>query len=262
MNFTGEQRRNESFQNSHYPSTRMGVATQLRQAFIDAQEYAQKLDDYKNKGASKSDKDKDKGPSTPPKRDLKLEALLPYLRGEKSVVVSADEGYDAETALALAKEFKLKVILSGLVHAQNVLDDIAAAKVPVVVGSIYTLPRPDERYDAVYSLPAELAKRGVKIALATYDAHNVRNLPYEAGYAVAYGLPYDEALKSITLNPAEIWGLADKLGSLDVGKLGNVVVANGDPLDVKTDVKHVFINGAEIPLTSRQTELRDEYMKH
>jgi imidazolonepropionase-like amidohydrolase len=84
-------------------------------------------------------------------------------------------------------------------------------------------------------------------------------LPYQAGYASAFGLPYEEALKAITLNPAEIWGVADKLGSLDVGKTANVVVANGDPLDVRTDVKQLFIAGHEVPLTNRQTRLRDQY---
>jgi imidazolonepropionase-like amidohydrolase len=106
-----------------------------------------------------------------------------------------------------------------------------------------------------------MAKRGIKIAFATYDAHNARNLPYAAGYAVGFGLPPDEALKAMTLNPAQMFGVDKDLGSLDVGKVANVVVANGDPLDVKTDVKHVFINGAEIPLVSKQTELRDQYWK-
>lgn len=87
-----------------------------------------------------------------------------------------------------------------------------------------------------------------------------RNLPYAAGYAVAYGLPYDEALKAITLNPAEMFGLGDQLGSLDVGKTANVVIANGDPLDVRTSVKQVFIHGVAVPMVSRQTQLRDEYM--
>jgi imidazolonepropionase-like amidohydrolase len=113
----------------------------------------------------------------------------------------------------------------------------------------------------VFKLPAELYKRGVKIAFASYSAHNARNLPDQAGYATAFGLPYDEALKAITINPAEIWGVADKLGSLEVGKTANVVVAQGDPLDVKTDVKRVFIEGREIPMTDRQTRLRDEYWK-
>jgi len=108
-------------------------------------------------------------------------------------------------------------------------------------------------------LPGELAKRGVKIAFASFDAHNSRNLPYQAGFASAFGLPYDEALKAVTINPAEIWGVADKLGSLDAGKVANIVVATGDPLDVKTDVRRVFVNGQEMPMTSRQTRLRDEY---
>ena len=131
----------------------------------------------------------------------------------------------------------------------------------MIVGPIYDFPKDNERYDAVYGLRGELVKRGVKIAFASYDSHRVRNLPYAAGYAVAYGLPYDEALKALTINAAEIWGLADKLGSLDAGKVANVVVANGDPLDVRTDVKHVFINGQEIPIWDRQMELRDQYAK-
>ena len=139
------------------------------------------------------------------------------------------------------------------------LDYIASLKVPVIVGPIYETPKEYERYDTVYSLPAELQKRGVKIAFASFDAHNARNLPYQAGFAVAFGFPTTKRLKAITLNAAEIWGVADQLGSLDPGKTANVVVANGDPLDVKTDVKHVFIAGQEIPLASRQTRLRDEY---
>ena len=269
LNFTGRQRRNESFQNSRYPSTRMGMATQLRQAFIDAQDYDQKLTAYEKKkagGEDKSDKSKgddkgDKGAGAPPKRDLKSEALLPYLHGQKPVVLAAEEPNDLLTAVDLARDFHLKVILNHVTHSASLLDKIAATGFPVIVGPIYEQPKESERYDAVFKLPAELAKRGVKIAFATYDAHNVRNLPYAAGYAVAFGLPYEEALKALTINPAQMWGVADKLGSLDVGKTANVVVANGDPLDVKTDVKHVFIEGQEIPLVNRQTELRDQYWK-
>jgi imidazolonepropionase-like amidohydrolase len=255
LNFDGTQRRNETWDSAKYPMTRMGMAAQLRQAFIDAQDYGQKLDDYNKKKAAGDAK------ATPPKRDLKLEALLPYLRGEKPVVIEAVEPSDIETAVGLAQEFKLKFILNHLTHAQPVLDYVASLKVPVIVGPIYADPKDDERYDAVYRLPAELQKRGVKIAFASYDAHQSRNLPYAAGYAVAFGLPYDEALKAVTINAAEIWGVADKLGSLDTGKTANVVVSNGDPLDVKTDVKHIFIAGKEIPLKDRQTELRDEYSK-
>jgi imidazolonepropionase-like amidohydrolase len=267
LNFTGDQRRNQSFERAKFPFTRMGMAAQLRQAFLDAQDYAQRWADYEkkkaeaeNKPATEKDKDKDKKqPPTPPKRDLKLEALLPYLQGKKPIVLAAEGPSDLETAVGLAREFNLKFVLNHISHSQPVLDYVASLKVPVIVGPIYEEPKPEERYDAVYSLPAQLYKRGVKIAFASVEAHNARNLPYQAGFAVAFGLPYDEALKAITLNPAEIWGVADQLGSLDVGKTANVVVATGDPLDVRTDVKQVFIEGRPIPMTSRQTWLRDQY---
>jgi imidazolonepropionase-like amidohydrolase len=272
LNFTGAQRRNQSFESAKYPFTRMGMATQLRQAFIDAQDYDQKLiayDKKKSAGGDEKDKDakdkdgkeKEKGPGTPPKRDLKLEALLPYLHGKKPVVLAVEQPNDLLTALDLANEFHLKVILNHVTHSASLLDKIAATGLPVIVGPIYEQPKDDERYDAVFSMPAQLAKRGVKIAFASYDAHNSRNLPYAAGYAVAFGLPPEEALKALTINPAQIWGVDKDLGSLEVGKMANIAVANGDPLDVKTDVKHVFIQGQEIPLVNKQTELRDQYWK-
>jgi imidazolonepropionase-like amidohydrolase len=256
LNFTGKQRRNESFATASYPQTRMGMAAQMRQAFTDAQGYAAKWDEYSKKKAAAKAGDT---PPTPPSRDLKLEALLPYLEGKKPVIVKAEEPSDAETAYALAQEFKLRIILNGLTQCQPIYDKIAQWHVPVILGSIYDEPKEWERYDAVYKMPSELAKRGVKIAFASFDAHQVRNLPYAAGFAVAFGLPYDEAMKALTLYPAQIWGVDDQLGSLDVGKTANVVVATGDPLDVKTDVKYVFIQGKDIPMVNRQTELRDRY---
>jgi len=260
LNFTGDERRNKGgFDKRKYPSTRMGLAAQLRQAFIDAEDYKAKWADYEHK---KSDAAQNKKPEPlAPKRDLKSEALIPYLEGKKTVVLAAESPSDLQTAVSLANEFKLKFVLNHIAHSQPVLDYVASLKVPVIVGPIYEAPKEDERYDAVYSLPAQLYKRGVKIVFASYSAHNVRNLPDAAGFATAFGLPYDEALKAITLNAAEVWGVADQLGSLDVGKTANVVMANGDPLDVKTDVKQVYIQGRAIPMTSRQTQLRDEYSK-
>jgi len=248
MNFMGDvRRRGGPGGGGKFPGTRMGVASQLRQTFLDALAYEASL---------KGDK---KGPA--PKRDLKMEALLPYLHGEKLVVLSCEEGYEVEVAMGIAKEFHLKVALNHVTHTQDVLDKIASYHVPVIVGPIYDAPMANERYDAVFSLPAELAKRGVTVAISTggEGMADSRNLPYAAGYAVAYGLPYDEALKSITLTPATIFGLGDKLGSLDAGKTANVVIANGDPLDVRTNVEQVFIEGIAVPMVSRQTKLRDEY---
>jgi imidazolonepropionase-like amidohydrolase len=286
MNYGADQRRRGGRGSSQYPSTRMGLITQLRQNLLDAQHYegdrdaAEKKSDKSSDGSTSpapekaadkssksSDKPAGKGGDKPFQRDLKMEALLPYLHGEKPVVVGVYEAYDVESIMRVAQEFHLKVILNHVTRSQEILDEIAAWKVPVIVGPIYDLPRANERYDAVYTLPAELQKRGVKIAISSGEAggpggaHTVRNLPYSAGFAVAYGLPYDEGLKAITLNVAEMFGFGDKLGSLDVGKSANIVLANGDPLDVRTDVKQVYIEGVAQPMVSRQTILRDEYAK-
>jgi imidazolonepropionase-like amidohydrolase len=244
-----------------YPSTRMGEISQMRQALLDAQEYMAKRAEAAKKPAGGDEAAPAAGGrgAGGASFNLRNEALIPYLKGEKPVVLGVYDGHDVETAMEFAQEFHLKVILSHATRAHDVLDKIASYHVPVIVGPIFDMPEANERYDAVYSVPGELAKRGVKVILASYNVSNSRNLPYSAGFAVAYGLPYDEAMKSITLNPAEAFGLGDKLGSLDVGKIANVVIADGDPLDVRTSVKHVYINGVAIPMETRQTRLRDEY---
>ena len=174
LNFGSAQRRNQGgFEHLKFPSTRMGLAAQLRQAFLDAQDYAQHWADYEKKKAdyeknktdaaakpdtsSKPDEKKEekevkedkKQPPTPPKRDLKLEALLPYLQGKKLVVLGAEEANDLQTAVGLAREFKLKFVLNHISHSQSVLDYVASLHVPVIVGPIYEDPKPEERYDAV-----------------------------------------------------------------------------------------------------------------
>jgi len=263
MNFTPDLRRKEG----KFPMTRMGMAQQLRQTWMDAQYYMQQLEASQGH-TDKSGKGEDKESVGAPKRDFKLEALIPYLKGEKPVVVAAYESQDLRVAMEIATEFHLKVVLNHLTHTQEMLDQIAAYKVPVIFGSIYDFPLPGQRYDAVYSMPAELYKRGVKLAFGSYGYSfrlgapamgQTRNLPYAAGQAVAYGLPYEEALKALTLNAAEIWGVADTLGSLDVGKTANVVIATGDPLDVTTTVKQVYIAGKKVSMVNRQTRLRDQY---
>jgi imidazolonepropionase-like amidohydrolase len=264
INLSGAQRRD----GSEFPATRMGLAAQLRQTLLDAQEYKRKLDSYTQQASYTAKRRRKEAILARPDRDLKLEALLPYLEGKRPVVLGAYDSGDVETAMGIAREFHLSVVLSHLTRSQSILDEVASWHVPVIVGPLYDLPRADERYDAVYSLPAELVKRGVKIAFASYGAdagHGApslgftRDLPYAAGYAVAYGLPYEEALKALTLNPAQIWGVDDKLGSLDPGKTANIVIAKGDPLDVTTTVEQVYIAGQAISLETRQTRLRDEY---
>jgi imidazolonepropionase-like amidohydrolase len=265
LNFGSDQRRNQRGQ-TKFPETRMGLASQLRQSFLDAQAYGVKKRAAEDKHAE-WEKNGRKGEEPSFKRELKQEALLPYLAGERTVVLGASEGHDIETAMAIAREFHLKVVLNHATHSQQIFDEIASWKVPVVFGSIYDFPMANERYDSVYATPGELTKRGVRVAFSSGaaggepDAQFTRNLPYAAGMAVAYGMPYDDALRAITLTPAEIWGVDKELGSLDPGKTANVVVANGDPLDVRTDVKQVYIQGQAIPMVSRQTTLRDEYAR-
>ncbi|MER3632313.1 MAG: hypothetical protein C4325_09215 [Blastocatellia bacterium] len=140
-------------------------------------------------------------------------------------------------------------------------EDLKKNSIPVIYTNIYNLPvRDDDPYDYLFSAPAKLQKAGVKFAIATGDtgAEN-RDLPYHAGLAGAYGLPKEEALKAVTLYPAEILGIADKMGSIEVGKVGNVVVTDGELLDPRTNVRYLFINGRKMPLTSRHTELFESF---
>ena len=139
LNFTGEQRRNESWEKRKFPSTRMGMAAQIRQAFLDAKHYQDEWAAYERKKANPSD-DKDKTPTTP-KRDLKFEALLPYLEGKKTIVLAAEQASDLEAAVNLAREFNLKFVFNHISHSQPVLDYVASLKVPVIVGPIYEEPQ-------------------------------------------------------------------------------------------------------------------------
>ena len=152
------------------------------------------------------------------------------------------------------------LILAGAQEAWEIAPAIAAAAVPVIVEPLDNIPS----YDGLgvrYENAALLARAGVKIVLMETDTHNSRNLKQQAGNAVSYGLPWDQALRAITLSPAEVFGVGDRYGSLDVGKVANVVVWSGDPFEFSTAVEHVYIRGKEIPLKSRQTELLERYKK-
>lgn len=251
INFGPQARRDDKF-----PETRMGLIAQLHQAFLDAQNYAERK---RRAGAGEAQTEEGEGERRPFRRDLKLEALLPYLDREKPVVVSARTGADIQTIVRLLREFNLRLVLNHITFAQDILDETASWQVPVLVGPIYSAPREEQRYDTIFRLPAELHQRGIVFAFQSDDAHDVRNLPYQAGYAVAWGLPYDEAIKALTINPAKIFGVENQVGSLEPGKIANVVVADGDPLEPRTVVKHVFIKGQEVPLDNRQLRLYRHY---
>jgi hypothetical protein len=164
--------------------------------------------------------------------------------------------------LDLAEEFKLKLILVGLADVDLETDRIARTQVPVAVGMLMDDPSPGRRYDYLFRLPGRLAAKGLSVSIATLGQMpgGVRNLPYEAGVAVPFGLSHDLAMRAITLAPAEAFGLGDEFGSLDPGKAADVVVADGDPLDIKTNVEQVFIGGSPIDMSNRQTRLRDQYL--
>jgi imidazolonepropionase-like amidohydrolase len=190
---------------------------------------------------------------------LDLEALVPVVKGELPLVVSVNQASDIESTLRLAKELNLKLILAGASEGWIVARQIAEAKVPVLVNPLENLPGRFESAGATLENPARLAKAGVTLAFMSSDAHNPRNLKQAAGNAVAYGMPWGDALAAMTSAPARIWGLADRYGTLEPGKDADVVIWDGDPLELTTFADAVFIRGVEIPMTSRQLELRDRY---
>ena len=227
--------------------SRAGVAQRLRRVFDDAREYATRRADYRRRqiqdlSASAAD----------------LEALQPVLRGELPLLVVANRRSDIETALRIAKEYKLRLILAGAAEGWMIPNEIAAAGVPSLVEPMDNIPS----FDALgirYENAPLLAKGGVKVALMETATENTRDLRQQAGNAVASGMTWEQALRAVTLTPAEIFGVADRYGSLDAGKVANVVVWSGDPFDFATGVEHVFIRGRDIPLRSRQTELLERY---
>ena len=188
-------------------------------------------------------------------------ALGPALKGDMPVVFDVDTEGQIRGVLALADTFKIKVVLRGAQEAWMLADTLAARKVPVVVGPTTQVPAGDQPYDAIYANPGVLAKAGVMIAFQSGDngEGNARNLPYNAALATAYGLDPDEALRAVTINAAKIWGVGDKLGSLEVGKTANLFVATGDPLDVRSLVKHVFIKGELQPWDDRHTQMYEKF---
>lgn len=232
--------------------SRAGVAERLRRILRDAQAYGQRRSDYERRQM----------------RDLAapaadLEALQGVLAGRVPLIVTAHRASDIRTALRIAHEFNLRLILAGAAEGWQIADEIARANVPVLVEPLANIPS-FNALGARYENPARLAAAGVKVALVAGagpggTAHNSRIVKQEAGNAVAYGMDWDAALRAVTLGPAEILGVADRYGSLEPGRVANVVVWSGDPLEFSTAVEHVIIRGREIPLTSRQTELLERY---
>ena len=197
-------------------------------------------------------------------QDLRLKALLPVLNGELPVFIHVDELTQIRGALAFAAKYKLKLTLVGATDAWRVADELKAANVCVILGSPFNLPlRRSEGYDVIYAAAGKLNAAGVKIAIATdasgMDSSLEKNLAYVAAQAAAFGLPPEQALRSITLSAAEILGVSDRLGSIDVGKDANLILVRGDVLEITSPIKRIFIAGVDTPLDSRHTRLCERY---
>ena len=190
------------------------------------------------------------------------EAMMPAVRGRMPVIIEVSRAADIDSALAwIARRGLTNVILGDVDEGWRVADRIAAAGIPCIVGPVLSIPsRHSDRYDKAYANPGLLSKAGVRVALRTSQAANVRNLPFNAGFAVSYGMDPAEALRAITLTPAELFGVDDRLGSIEVGKEGTLFVCDGDPFEPATEVRHLFIGGRNVPLESRHTRLNDEFL--
>ena len=228
--------------------SRGGAMLRLKEAFQDALDYAA------NRAAFEKGDRREYALSR-----LDLEALGPVVKGELPLVLSADRASDIEAALRLAKELGLKLILADAAEGWIVARQIAEAKVPVLINPLTDLPSSFEALGATLENAARLHKAGVTVAFMSGDAHNARNIKQAAGNAVGYGLPWDAALAAMTSVPARIWGIADTYGTLEPGKDADVVIWDGDPLELTTYAEAVFIKGIEQPRDSRQTRLRDRY---
>jgi imidazolonepropionase-like amidohydrolase len=223
---------------------------QIRKMLRDAEAYGRAQDAYA----------KDK--SLPrPDRNVVLEPLVPYVRGEQPVIFRADREAEIRGAIKFAEEMKLKPIILGGNDAWKVTSLLKEKDVPVILTGILSLPvREDDDYDILYENASKLQQAGVRFCISTGDAGaEVRNLAQYAGMASAFGLSKADALKSVTLYPAQIMNVADRLGSIEVGKMANLVVTDGDLLEIRSHIRYLFIDGRPVVLSSRHTELNDAF---
>jgi len=194
--------------------------------------------------------------------DWVLDALVPVVDRTLPLIVRADSEQDIREAVAFAERQQVRMILSSGSEAALVAPLLKEKGIPVILGPILALPtRADLSHAASYQAAGTLARAGVKLAFSTGDANYVRQLPYQAAESVAWGLPRDEALKALTIGAAEILGVADRLGSIEPGKIANLLIAMGDPLEIRTEITHVIINGRSVGLANKHLELYERYAR-
>ncbi|HEV2340726.1 MAG TPA: amidohydrolase family protein [Candidatus Acidoferrales bacterium] len=193
-------------------------------------------------------------------RDLKLESLVPVVEGKEPLFVVAFAARDIRNAVEFCAKQKLRMILGGASEAWKVTDVLKKNNVPVIIGPVLSLPQSeDDAYDSEYTLPETLHAAGIPIAFGSFDTSFSRRLTQYAGTSVGYGLPYDEALKAVTVNAAQMLGLDSEIGTLEPGKLANIVVTDGDLLEIRTQVKYLFIKGQLASLDNKHLELYKRY---
>ncbi len=238
------------------PGAAGGTYTQARRAY---EQQISKLNDFFDQARQYQ---KERAAHAPDfKTDLKMEAMIPVLEGKVPMAVSASRASAIHDAIAFADKQNIKIVLLQPRELGKAAAELKAKNIPVILGRVLALPQAeDDPYDQAFTLPAEAYKAGVKFAFGTFDNEFVRNLPFEAATAVAFGLPYDEALKAITINPAQIWGVGNELGSVEKGKWADLLVTSGDPLEIQTGIKHLYIKGKEVELTNKQTRLYEKYV--
>jgi imidazolonepropionase-like amidohydrolase len=196
---------------------------------------------------------------------LDLQAMIPVIEGRLPLLVYVDRAADIDAAMRLAREFNLKLMIGSGAEAWMVADKLAAAHIPVLTGAMNNIPGGFASLGQRQESAGLLRKAGVSVALignaggGDEEAFNVRNLKQEAGNAVSYGMTWDDALRAVTLTPAEIFGVSDRVGSLQPGREGNVVVWSGDPFEFTTRVEHVFVRGREYHDKTRQDMLMERY---
>ena len=191
-----------------------------------------------------------------------MKQMAKVVAGELPLLIEVNAAADIEETIKWIETKKVKAILTGVSEGWRVADKIAKANIPVITGPVLSLPtRQSDRYDAAYTNPAKMLEAGVKVAIRTNDAENVRNLPFNAGFAAAYGMGKEEALKAVTIVPAEILGVADRLGSIEEGKNATLFISDGDPFETRTQIMHVFIDGYQIPMTNRHIQLYQEFLE-
>jgi imidazolonepropionase-like amidohydrolase len=194
------------------------------------------------------------------KPDLRLEAMLPVLERKTPLFVTAVREREIREAIEFAGRQKIRIILADAYESYKLAPLIKERDIPVVLGPTFTLPlHPDDPYDLSYTIPAKLHDAGIRFAIASFSARQSHNLPYQAAAAVPFGLPQDEAYRAVSLAAAEIFGVGKLLGSIEEGKIADLIVTDGDPLQVATKVNLVFIGGKPVSLDTRQKALYEKY---